>query len=393
MAPTVQSSSGKPPVLILTAAFIRGSALLFAFLAAFALYPATAAAQVQATVAATKSSPESRSDFKVVKWALPHLTDERVLDLLALIEQESFRYNMDYKFAVAAVAAESSFNGTVAVARKRNIDLYLIMSKSGAGGRYPHVADDLANAISTLADLLRSERTTKAALTAYWCDSSTGQNESTLPEFLKRVGEKYALMEGMTEEQAQKNYVREIEKFPTPPVRDAFPAVKEMPNLNKLLVKYDVEDQYAEVAQYFNSRLSDDDAKKIARSVLSFAMQSEGVDPRLVMALIAAESRFNPRAVSKKGAMGLAQLMPATARGHGIRDAFDPVQNVYVCVKYLEREIGRWKGRKNWLDLVLASYNAGPGAVQKYGGVPPYQETKSFVKVVKGYYSQLGGNV
>jgi soluble lytic murein transglycosylase-like protein len=110
-----------------------------------------------------------------------------------------------------------------------------------------------------------------------------------------------------------------------------------------------------------------------------------------VMAVIAAESRFKPRAVSKAGAMGLAQLMPATARGHGIRDAFDPVQNVYVCVKYIERETNRWKGRSNWLDLVLASYNAGPGAVKKYGGVPPYSETRSYISVVKGYYYQLQG--
>jgi hypothetical protein len=123
MAPTVESSSGKPAVLTILPILKRGSVLLV-LLAALALYPIAAAAQVQATVAATKNSAESRSDFKVIKWALPHLDEERVLDLLALIEQESFRYNMDYQFAVAVVAAESSFNGTVAVARRRNIDLY-----------------------------------------------------------------------------------------------------------------------------------------------------------------------------------------------------------------------------------------------------------------------------
>jgi len=383
-------AGGKPALPAAMRAISYAAALTL--LALLPVLSSPAKAQVQATVEASKNPAESRSDFKVIKWALPHLDEERVLDLLALIEQESFRYNMDYQFAVAVVAAESSFSGTIAVARKRNIDLYRIMSKTG-GGRYPHVADDLANAISTLADLLRSEGSTRDALNAYWADPSTGYNESTLQEFIKRVGEKYGLMEGMTEEQAQKNYVREVEKFPAPPVRDAFPAVTEMPNLNKLLVRYDVEDQYAEVAQYFNPKLSGDEAAKIARSVLSFSMQAEGVDPRLVMALIAAESRFNPRAVSKKGAMGLAQLMPSTARSHGIRDAFDPVQNVYVCVKYLEREIKRWKGQREWLDLVLASYNAGPGAVQKYGGVPPYRETQSFVKIVKSYYSQLGGSV
>jgi len=354
------------------------------------LSASSARAQIQATAEATKSGQTARTDFKAIKWALPTLADEQVLDLLGEIEYQSYRYNVDYRFAVAVIASEASFPGRIAVGRKRNIDLARIMTKSGAGGGYPAVVDDLPNALSTLATMLRTEDTTELALREYWADTSISYNTDTVSEFVKRVGEKYALLEGMSEQQAQQNYLREIQKFPAKSGEPAF-SISQMPNLNKQLVKYDVEPMYAEVAQYFNSRLSEAEAALIARSVLSFSMQTDTVDPRLVMALIAAESRFNPRAVSKKGAMGLAQLMPATARSHGIRDAFDPVQNVYVCVKYLEREIRRWRGSKNWLDLVLASYNAGSGAVKKYGGVPPYAETRSFVAVVKSYYNQLRG--
>jgi len=328
----------------------------------------------------------------VVKWALPTLADEDVLDVLVGIELESYRYGVNYEFAVAVVAAEASFANRIAVGRKRNVDIARLMTKTGGRDPYPSVTDDLANALSTLNNMLRTEESTEAALREYWADSARGYNTDTVSEFIRRVGEKYALMEGYNEQEAQENYLREIKQFPSKGVEDIPFNVSEMPNLTKQLVQYDVEPQYSDVARHFNPNLSDDEARKIARSVLTFSMQTDTVDPRLVMALIAAESRFKPRAVSKKGAMGLAQLMPATVKSHGIRDAFDPVQNVYVCVKYLEREINRWRGRSNWLDLVLASYNAGPGAVKKYGGVPPYSETKSFVYIVKKYYNDLRGN-
>jgi len=351
-------------------------------------------ARAQTTPASDDTVPAytEDADFKVVKWALPTLADEDVLDVLVGIELESYRYGVNYEFAVAVVAAEASFANRIAVGRKRNVDIARLMTKTGGRDPYPSVTDDLANALSTLNNMLRTEESTEAALREYWADSARGYNTDTVSEFIRRVGEKYALMEGYNEQEAQENYLREIKQFPSKGVEDIPFNVSEMPNLTKQLVQYDVEPQYSDVARHFNPNLSDDEARKIARSVLTFSMQTDTVDPRLVMALIAAESRFKPRAVSKKGAMGLAQLMPATVKSHGIRDAFDPVQNVYVCVKYLEREINRWRGRSNWLDLVLASYNAGPGAVKKYGGVPPYSETKSFVYIVKKYYNDLRGN-
>jgi soluble lytic murein transglycosylase-like protein len=105
-----------------------------------------------------------------------------------------------------------------------------------------------------------------------------------------------------------------------------------------------------------------------------------GVDANLVRAVIQAESAFDPRAVSSKGAMGLMQLMPSTAAEYGVLDAFNPVDNIRAGVAYLKSLLTQY--RQN-VELALAAYNAGPGAVRKYGGtVPPYRETRNYVKKI-----------
>jgi hypothetical protein len=347
-------------------------------------------AQMGPSVQAGRGDPTAQNDFKVLKWALPTLNDTQVCQLLDEIEYTCSSNNVDFNFGLAVIAAEASFGNKTAYSRKRNWDLVELMTKS-ATVTYPPVTRDLKNALSSVAELINTEKDTPSILRAYWADDVRGYNTDTVDEFMKRVSQKWLLLKGEDEKKVQQNYIRQVEKFPTMGESDLNFSISEMPNLNKQLVKYSVEPQYADVAQFYNSRLSEQDAALIARAVLTFATQAE-VDPRLVMAVIAAESRFKPRAVSKAGAMGLAQLMPATARSHGIRDAFDPVQNVYVCVKYLDREMDRWGSRSDWLDLVLASYNAGPGAVKKYGGVPPYSETRSYVRIVKNYYYQLRGS-
>lgn len=102
------------------------------------------------------------------------------------------------------------------------------------------------------------------------------------------------------------------------------------------------------------------------------------LDPDLVRAVIRVESGWNPRAVSRKGAMGLMQLMPATAAKYGVADPFNPDDNIRAGVAYLRRLIDRFDGRT---ELALAAYNAGPGAVEKYHRtVPPYRETRSYVQ-------------
>lgn len=107
-----------------------------------------------------------------------------------------------------------------------------------------------------------------------------------------------------------------------------------------------------------------------------------GVRRDLVRAVIQVESAFNPRALSNKGAMGLMQLMPATARQFGVRNAFDPAENVRGGVAYLRQLLDRYDGDER---LALAAYNAGPSAVDKHGQtVPPYTETRSYVSRIKG---------
>ncbi len=105
--------------------------------------------------------------------------------------------------------------------------------------------------------------------------------------------------------------------------------------------------------------------------------ERERVDPRLVKSVMLIESNFNPRAVSRKGARGLMQLMPGTARRYGVSDSFDPHENIRGGTAYLSDLLGMFDG-----DLVrtLAAYNAGEGAVQRYRGVPPYPETQEYVR-------------
>jgi hypothetical protein len=117
-----------------------------------------------------------------------------------------------------------------------------------------------------------------------------------------------------------------------------------------------------------------------------------GVPDRLVTAVIRAESGFNPRAVSRKGAQGLMQLMPATASGLGVRDSFDPRENIHGGVRHLRGLIDRFPGN---LPLAIAAYNAGEKAVLTYGGIPPYPETQDYVGKVLRFYGvpQSGGTL
>lgn len=126
---------------------------------------------------------------------------------------------------------------------------------------------------------------------------------------------------------------------------------------------------------------SDDDRAPRYHELIEAAAERHGVSAALVRAVIQAESAFNPRAVSPKGAMGLMQLMPATARELGVADPFHPEQNIHGGVAYLSRLLTRYDQN---VELALAAYNAGPGAVERYGRIPPYRETQAYVRKIAG---------
>jgi hypothetical protein len=143
---------------------------------------------------------------------------------------------------------------------------------------------------------------------------------------------------------------------------------------------------YKKAIARFNPKLKDDQLNAITNSILAFSWNYQ-VDPRLVVAIILTESGFKPNATSRVGAMGLGQLMPGTARGMGVADAYDPVQNIEASTRLIRGHLERYGD----IQLALSAYNAGPGAVRKYGGVPPYRETVNYVQKVTALYKALCG--
>jgi soluble lytic murein transglycosylase-like protein len=136
-----------------------------------------------------------------------------------------------------------------------------------------------------------------------------------------------------------------------------------------------------------NRDISRKEAAKLARLIKKTATR-HGVDPLLVTALVSQESAFYSDAVSPVGAIGLGQLMPGTAADLGV-DPHDPAENLEGSVRYLSQNLETWSTSANPVAYALASYNAGPGSVKYYGGIPPYQETQHYVEIITRRYKKL----
>lgn len=153
---------------------------------------------------------------------------------------------------------------------------------------------------------------------------------------------------------------------------------------------------YSNFIRGYNPRLTKQQADQIAHGIIGFSLQY-GVDARLITAMVLVESGFNPSATSPKGAMGLGQLMPGTARGLGVRHAYDTYENLYGTVRLVRGHLDKYASAgpdgQKYADLVLAlaAYNAGSGAVKRHGGVPPYRETQNYIRKVIDWYQRLCG--
>ena len=148
---------------------------------------------------------------------------------------------------------------------------------------------------------------------------------------------------------------------------------------------------YAAVLQTINPKLPLAKAQAYARSVMADAWRTH-LDPRFIMSIVTVESRWRANAVSRSGARGLGQLMPATAATLGV-NAWNAAENLRGTSAYLKTLMNRFAGKPNSTTLAIAGYNAGPRAVERFGGVPPYAETQHYVVKVLRVWKQLNGRV
>ena len=151
----------------------------------------------------------------------------------------------------------------------------------------------------------------------------------------------------------------------------ARPAIAVLPPAKPIVARVDVATEFSAVP-----------ANEAYDEIIQEAADAYAMDPALIRAVMAAESAFHPFAVSRTGAEGLMQLMPELSNEMGVSNAFDPRENIMGGVRYLKRLLDYHRGD---LDLALASYNAGPANVERYGGVPPFRETKNYIKTVRQF--------
>jgi len=151
------------------------------------------------------------------------------------------------------------------------------------------------------------------------------------------------------------------------------------------------EASYARALRTINPKLPDAKARAYARSIMADAWRTH-LDPRFIMSIVTVESRWRANAVSRVGARGLGQLMPGTAANLGV-NAWNASENLRGTSRYLKSLMDHFAGRPNAVSLAIAGYNAGPKAVERYNGIPPYSETRNYVVRVLRVWKELNSRV
>lgn len=183
------------------------------------------------------------------------------------------------------------------------------------------------------------------------------------------------------------NRIREIENLPSQFVREAPAPIQktQISDFNSILQDaQEKTDPVSGTESFRNVRGELKGVEPTLAEIIRKESEKNHLDPALVQSVIKAESGFKSNAVSPKGAIGLMQLMPSTANLLGVDDPSDPAENVAGGTKFLSDLLNKYKN----LDHALAAYNAGPGAVDRYGGIPPYKETQKYVAKVKKFYEE-----
>ena len=147
--------------------------------------------------------------------------------------------------------------------------------------------------------------------------------------------------------------------------------------------------QYKNLLKEKILKMNTQEIKKEIKLAIKYFSKLHDVDEKIIMAMVKKESQFNPKAVSHKLAGGLMQLMPATSQKMGVSDIFNPFENLEGGIKYFKLMLVRFDGN---VKLALAAYNAGPTTVRRYNGIPPYNETKHYIKTVLKYREEYYGS-